>query len=306
MSKSSNTGLVSAKEVAKAINADRYGFLGTFAGWILMKVLKISSLNRVYNRNKHLTDLEFLDGLLGDFQIKFEIPEEDLKRLPKEGPYITVSNHPLGGIDGILLLKLMIEQRSDFKIIANFLLHRIEPLKPYIMPVNPFEDRKDAASSISGFKNAIMHLRDGHPLGVFPAGEVSTYRDGKLVVDKPWEDAAMKLIQKAEVPVVPIYFHAKNSRLFYRLSKISDTLRTAKLPSELLTQKRRVIKVRIGKQISVKNQKEHSGLKGFSDFIRQKTYMLSRAFEDKPKILDNIQSQLKVPKQANELKLKTY
>ncbi|WP_375235885.1 GNAT family N-acyltransferase [Winogradskyella sp.] len=301
MSKSSNTGLVSAKEVAKAINADRYGFLGTFAGWILMKVLKISSLNRVYNRNNHLTDLEFLDGLLGDFQIKFEIPEEDLKRLPKEGPYITVSNHPLGGIDGILLLKLMIEQRSDFKIIANFLLHRIEPLKPYIMPVNPFEDRKDAASSISGFKNAIMHLRDGHPLGVFPAGEVSTYRDGKLVVDKPWEDAAMKLIQKAEVPVVPIYFHAKNSRLFYRLSKISDTLRTAKLPSELLTQKRREIKVRIGKQISVKNQKEHSGLKDFSDFIRQKTYMLSRAFEDKPKILDNIQSQLKVPKQAKRI-----
>lgn len=301
MSKSSNSGLVTAKEVAKAINADKYGFLGTFAGWILMKVLKISSLNKIYNRNKHLEKLEFLDGLLDDFQIKFEIPEEDLKRLPKEGPYITVSNHPLGGIDGILLLKLMIEQRSDFKIIANFLLHRIEPLKPYIMPVNPFETRKDAASSIAGFKNAIKHLRDGHPLGVFPAGEVSTYRDGKLVVDKPWEDAAMKLIQKAEVSVVPIYFHAKNSRLFYRLSKISDTLRTAKLPSELLTQKRRVIKVRIGKPISVKDQKEHDGLQNFSDFIRQKTYMLSRAFEDKPKILDNLQSQLKVPKQAKRI-----
>ncbi|MBT8246087.1 MAG: lysophospholipid acyltransferase family protein [Winogradskyella sp.] len=301
MTKSSNTGLVSAKEVAKAINADKYGFMGTFAGWILMKVLKISTLNRIYNRNKNLNKLEFLDGILDEFQIKFEIPEEDLKRLPKEGPYITVSNHPLGGIDGILLLKLMIEQRSDFKIIANFLLHRIEPLKPYIMPVNPFEDRKDAASSITGFKNAIMHLRDGHPLGVFPAGEVSTYRDGKLVVDKPWEDAAMKLIQKAEVPVVPIYFHAKNSRLFYRLSKISDTLRTAKLPSELLTQKRRVIKVRIGKSISVKDQKGHSDLKDFSDFLRQKTYMLSRAFEDKPKILDNIQSSLKVPKLAKRI-----
>ncbi|MFD1062806.1 GNAT family N-acyltransferase [Winogradskyella litorisediminis] len=301
MSKSSNTGLVTAKEVAKAINADKYGFLGTFAGWILMKVLKISSLNKIYNRNKHLEKLEFLDGLLDDFQIKFEIPEEDLKRLPKDGAYITVSNHPLGGIDGILLLKLMIEQREDFKIIANFLLHRIEPLKPYIMPVNPFETRKDAASSISGFKNAIMHLRNGHPLGVFPAGEVSTYRDGKLVVDRPWEDAAMKLIQKAEVPVVPIYFHAKNSRLFYRLSKISDTLRTAKLPSELLTQKRRVIKVRIGKPISVNDQKEHNNLKEFSDFIRQKTYMLSRAFEDKSKILDNIQSTLKVPKAAKRI-----
>ncbi len=296
MSKSTLTGLVTAKEVAKAINADKYGILGTFFGWILMKVLKISSLNKIYNRNKHLNDLEFLDGILDEFQIKFEIPEEDLKRLPKEGPYITISNHPLGGIDGILLLKLMIEQRSDFKIIANFLLHRIEPLKPYIMPVNPFEDRKDAKSSITGFKNAIIHLREGHPLGVFPAGEVSTYKDGKLVVDKPWEEAAMKLIQKAEVPVVPIYFHAKNSRLFYRLSKISDTLRTAKLPSELLTQKRRVIKVRVGRPIPVKDQKEHKSLKDFSEFLRRKTYMLSNAFEDKPKILDNISSSLKVPK----------
>ncbi|WP_298901426.1 lysophospholipid acyltransferase family protein [uncultured Psychroserpens sp.] len=295
MTKQQDTGLVTAKEVAKAIKADKYGFIGTFFGWLLMKVLKISTLNRIYKRNKHLSDVDFLDGILDDFQIKFEIPEEDLKRLPKDGAYITVSNHPLGGIDGILLLKLMIEQRQDFKIIANFLLHRIEPLKPYIMPVNPFEDRKDVKSSIAGFKNAILHLREGHPLGVFPAGEVSTYKDGKLVVDKPWEEAAMKLIKKAEVPVVPIYFHAKNSKLFYKLSKISDTFRTAKLPSELLTQKNRIIKVRIGKAISVNAQKEHETLSDFSEFIRRKTYMLSNAFEDKPKILDNLSNTLKPP-----------
>ncbi|WP_299548568.1 lysophospholipid acyltransferase family protein [Seonamhaeicola sp.] len=296
MSKQQDLGLVSAKEVAKAIQLDKYGFIGTFIGWILMKVLKISTLNKIYKRNKHLSELAFLNGILGDFQIKFEIPEADLKRLPKDGAYITVSNHPLGGIDGILLLKLMLEQRHDFKIIANFLLHRIEPLKPYIMPVNPFEDRKDAASSISGFKNSILHLREGHPLGIFPAGEVSTYRDGKLVVDKPWEEAAMKLVKKAEVPVVPIYFHAKNSKLFYKLSKISDTFRTAKLPSELLTQKRRTIKVRIGKPISVKDQKEHDSLEDFSEFIRKKTYMLSNSFEKKSKILDNLSSTLKTPK----------
>ncbi|MFV0540395.1 MAG: GNAT family N-acyltransferase [Aestuariibaculum sp.] len=297
MTKQQDTGLVTAKEVAQAINIDKYGFVGTFIGWLLMKVLKISTLNKIYKRNKHLSDLPFLNALLDDFKIKFEIPEEDLKRLPKDGAYITISNHPLGGIDGILLLKLMMEQRQDFKIIANFLLHRIEPLKPYIMPVNPFEDRKDVKSSILGFKNALSHLREGHPLGVFPAGEVSTYRDGKLVVDRPWEEAAIKLIKKAEVPVVPIYFHAKNSKLFYKLSKISDTLRTAKLPSELLTQKRRVIKVRIGKPIPVTNQKEFESTEDFSDFLRRKTYILSNAFAgEKPKILDNIQSSLKTPK----------
>ena len=121
-------GLVTAKEVAKAINVDKYGFIGTFIGWIIMKVLKISTLNDIYNRNKHLSDVPFLNAILDEFEIKFDIPEEDLKRLPKEGPYITVSNHPLGGIDGILLLKLMLEREPYFKIIAIFLLLRIEPM----------------------------------------------------------------------------------------------------------------------------------------------------------------------------------
>ncbi|MDC0380679.1 lysophospholipid acyltransferase family protein [Flavobacteriaceae bacterium] len=292
--------IITSKEVAKAINLDKYGFIGTFFGWIILKILKISTINKIYNRNKHLSNLEFLDALLKEFKIRFEIPEEDLKRLPKDGAYITVSNHPLGGVDGILLLKLMIEQRSDFKIIANFLLHKIEPLIPYIMPVNPFENRKDVKSSITGFKNALLHLKEGHPLGIFPAGEVSTYRDGKLLVDKPWEAAAMKLAKKAKVPIVPIYFHAKNSPLFYRLSKISDTLRTAKLPSELLTQKNRVIKVRIGRPISVKDQEQHETLEEFSDFIRKKTYMLSNAFE-KPKILKNISSSIKITKAPKKI-----
>ena len=292
--------IVSAKEIAKAIKLDSYGFLGTFCGWVLMKVLKISKLNKIYNKNKHLSELDFLNALLDDFQIKFDIPEEDLKRLPKDGAYITISNHPLGGIDGILLLKLMLEQRSDFKIIANFLLHRIEPLIPYIMPVNPFENRKDVKSSVAGFKNALLHLKEGHPLGIFPAGEVSTYRDGKLLVDKPWEGTAMKLAKKAQVPIVPIYFHAKNSPLFYRLSKISDTLRTAKLPSELLSQKHRIIKVRVGRPISVKDQQQHETLDAFSDFIRKKTYMLSNTFE-RPKILKNISTNIKIKKAPKKI-----
>ncbi|NND62477.1 MAG: lysophospholipid acyltransferase family protein [Flavobacteriaceae bacterium] len=293
-------GLVNAKEVAKAIKVDNFGFLGTSLGWILMKVLKISTMNKIYDKHKHLSDLEFMNALLNEFEIKFEIPEEDLKRIPKSGPFITISNHPLGGIDGILLLKLLLEHRPDFKIIANFLLHRIEPLKPYVMPVNPFESHKDAKSSVMGFKSALQHLRDDHPLGIFPAGEVSTYRDDKLLVDKPWEVAAMKLVKKAEVPVVPIYFHAKNSKLFYRLAKISDTLRTAKLPSELLTQKERVIKVRIGNAISVKDQAEHESLDDFTEFLRKKTYVLSNPFQKK-KLLENIPKTLKIPKPVKKI-----
>ena len=292
-------GLVTAKEVAKAIHADKYGFLGTVSGWLLMKVLKISTLNKIYDRNKHLNEVEFLNAILDEFQIKFEIPEEDFKRLPKDGAYITISNHPLGGIDGILLLKLMLEKEPNFKIIANFLLHRIEPMKPYIMPVNPFETHKDAKSSVLGIKETLRHLSDGKPLGMFPAGEVSTYKDGKIIVDKPWEEGAIKIIKKASVPVVPIYFHAKNSRLFYFLSKLNDTLRTAKLPSELLTQKNRVIKVRIGKPISVAEQNEYTSTEEYGEFLRKKTYMLSNAFEKESKLINT--ASLKIPRSPKQI-----
>ena len=292
-------GLVTAKEIAKAINVTKYGVFGTFFGWLLMKVFQISRLNKIYDKNKHLKDLEFLNAILDQLQIKFEIPDEDLKRLPKEGAYITISNHPLGGIDGVLLLKLMLEREPNFKIIANFLLHRIEPLKPYIMPVNPFENHKNAKSSVVGIKETLRHLSDGKPLGMFPAGEVSSYKDGKLMVDKAWEEGAIKVIRKAQVPVVPIYFHAKNSRLFYLMSKIDPTMRTAKLPSEVFSQKDRVIKVRIGKSISVAEQNEHQTIEEYSEFLRKKTYMLANPFEKESKLLST--PNLKLPKSPKKI-----
>ena len=288
-------GLVTAKEVAQAIRLDRYGVLGTFVGWLLMRATRISTMNRFYDKHQHLSAPEFLDAILEHYEIQFDIPEADLKRIPKQGPFITISNHPLGGIDGVLLLKLLLSQHSDYKIIANFLLHRIAPLKPYIMPVNPFENHKDVQSSILGFKNALKHLKEGHPLGVFPAGEVSTYREGKLLVDKPWEEAALKLIRKAEVPVVPIYFHARNSRLFYQLSKINDVFRTAKLPSELTSQRRRPITVRIGQPISVATQQEADSLEDYSDLLRKKTYLLANVYEKSP-FLQKVRGELKIPK----------
>ncbi|AZQ43488.1 GNAT family N-acyltransferase [Nonlabens ponticola] len=292
--------LVNAQEVAKAINIDKYGLLGKLGGWSIMKLLRISRLNKIYDRNKHKEGTEFLDAILDDLNVKFEIPEEDLRRIPKTGGFITISNHPLGGVDGILLLKLLLDRRPDFKIIANFLLHRIEPLKPFIMPVNPFEDHKEAQSSATGFIKAIRHLKNDLPLGIFPAGEVSTYRDGKLIVDRAWEPAAMKLIQRAEVPVIPIYFHAKNSRLFYGLAKLSDTLRTAKLPSELLTQKKRTIIVRIGNAVPVAAQKEHEDLKDFTDFLRRKTYLLSKAYDKEVTKLRDLPKNIKLPKSPPE------
>ncbi|MAN28393.1 MULTISPECIES: GNAT family N-acyltransferase [Mesonia] len=295
-------GFVSAKEVAKGLNIEKFGFLGTAFGAALMQLTKLSHFNKVYEDRKHLSGTQFIDSILNYLEVDFEIPEKDLKRIPKTGPFIAISNHPLGAIDGMILMKILIEKRPDFKIIANFLLHRLDPLQPYIMPVNPFEDRKEAKSSVKGLKESILHLRNGNPLGIFPAGEVSTHKEDKIIVDRPWLPEAMKLIQKSEVPVVPIYFHAKNSAAFYRLAKLNDSFRTAKLPSEMLTQKKRKIKVRIGNPISVADQQEHETLEDFTNFLRRKTYMLSSGF-NKKSLLKNIHipKQIKIPRSPKQI-----
>ncbi|MBU2997782.1 lysophospholipid acyltransferase family protein [Cellulophaga baltica] len=297
-------GLVTAKEISKAIHLDKYGFIGTFISWLLMKVTRLSRINKFYDTISHLDVDAYSQAIIEYFEIDYQVITEELKRLPKDGAFVTVSNHPLGGVDGIILIKLMAKARPDFKIMANFLLQRMEPIKPFIIPVNPFENHKDAKSSLGGFKNALLHLRNGNPLSVFPAGEVSTIKDGKLIVDKPWEEAAIKLIKRAEVPVVPIYFHAKNSRLFYRLAKFSDVFRSAKIPSEVFSQKHRPIKIRIGQPISVKVQKEHKTLEEYTDFLRRKTYMLSNAYEKErltERIREQIPTSLKLPKAPRKI-----
>ena len=273
--------VVSAKQIAKAIKLDKYGPIGTFIGWLFLKLTRISKLNRIYEKTYATDPNVFLKNLVEELGVKYEIPSEDLKRLPKNGPYITISNHPLGGLDGIILMKILLEHDPEFKVIANFLLQQIEPLKPIIMPVNPFDDRKDLKSSVLGLKETLRHLSDGKPLGIFPAGEVSTIERDNIMVDKAWEATAIKIIQKANVPVVPIYFHAKNSKFFYWLSKLNPLLRTLKLPSELLTQKGKVIKIRIGKPISITEQEEHKdSIENFTEFLRKKTYILSNSYDN--------------------------
>jgi len=293
-------GLVTAKEVAKTINLSKYGYLGIFLAWVLMKVTRISEINSFYDTIAHLDCEAYAEAILKHYEIDYEIPEDDFKRLPKEGAYITISNHPLGGIDGILLMRLLLPVRKDYKIMANFLLERMAPLAPYVLPVNPFEEHKAARSSIAGFKKAFQHLNEGHPLGIFPAGEVSTHKDGKLIVDKPWEEAAMKLIRKAQVPVVPIYFHGRNSKIFYRMSKWSDIFRTALIPSQVLSQRNRPLKVRIGQPISLQIQNEQENLEEFTALLRRKTYILSNAYE-KERLIDQLPSSLKIPKAPKKI-----
>jgi putative hemolysin len=270
--------LIEPEDIIKAAKLNK--FYGASTAKILMLLLRINKVNKLYSEVSNFEGPEFIEKLIKKLRINYEFSEEELSRIPKTGPFITVSNHPYGGIDGMLMVKIISQVRDDYKAMANFLLQKLDPVKDYILPVNPFEDRKDARSSLAGIKSSLQHLKEGKPMGIFPAGEVSSYSVHYVgISDKQWNESAIRMIKMAQVPVVPIYFSGTNSRLFHLLGLIHPTLRTARLPSELFNKKKKTIKIRIGNPISVKEQNEFKDISRYGRFLRAKTYALGSALE---------------------------
>ena len=287
--------LISKQDVISAAGLQKIGFLKNPVAAAIMKFTKIDKVNLMYDTIGHTEGKEFFEAFVEYRNLKYIVFEEDLAKIPKTGPFIVISNHPLGAIDGVLMIKILSELRPDFKVMGNFLLEKIEPMQPYVISVNPFEKRKDIYKSSTGMRGALEHLEKGGCLGIFPAGEVSnTNNEYGEILDKKWEITALKLIKRAKVPVVPMYFHAKNSRLFYRISKIHPNLQTLLLPAEMMNKREKPIRIRIGKAASLKVLDEYENLDEFGHFLRNKVYRL-KSYYDKRKSLPEL---LKIPNLA--------
>ncbi|MCX6287842.1 MAG: GNAT family N-acetyltransferase [Bacteroidetes bacterium] len=266
--------LVSPKDLVKASKGLQI-FGGKRFANVLFSILRLDLINKAYSDNIHLPPREFLDKILEDIKVTYKVPEVDLNNIPPEGSFISISNHAYGGIDGLMLISLITKLRPDYKVLVNFLLTRIAPLKEYFIGVNPFETYKDVKSSFGGLKDAIIHLVNGCPMGFFPSGEVSSYKlKRRAITDREWQHSMLKFIKKARVPIVPVYFSGHNSIQFNILGFIHPVLRTAKLPSELFNKEGREIGIRIGTPVSVDEQNEFKDIADYGRFLRMKTYEL--------------------------------
>ena len=272
--------LIDTEELLEAARLN--GFAGESAAKVLMLLSRFRRINKLYADNCHKKGIEFIDSMIEQLGINFELIEDELNNIPGSGPFITVSNHPFGGIDGMLLIKLISPGRPEYKVVPDFLLKRIEPVSDNLFRDNPFENMKTGKSRGPGYQAIIQHLQQGHPVGLFPAGEVSGYKQITYkITDRQWQFQVLQMIKRSKVPVVPVYFKGKNSRLFLMLGRIHPRLQKVRLPSELFTRKKRVIRIRIGRPISVKEQEEFRDINRYGRFLRTKTYALGTAMEVK-------------------------
>ncbi|MHB8206843.1 lysophospholipid acyltransferase family protein [Mucilaginibacter sp.] len=276
--------IITTEEFAKATKLDKLKMPGLAA--LLMEVMKINQVNEVFAQAQHKHGIEFIDAILAGCGVEVEFDERDLKNIPKEGSFIAIANHPYGGIEGLVLLKMLLTVRPDAKLMANFLLKKIPNLSDYFIAVNPFENIEHS-SSISGLKNTLELLNQGTPIGIFPAGEVSTFdMDSQQVTDRLWHPVVGKIIAKSKAPVVPVYFHGNNGLLFNLLSMIHPALRTAKLPSELFNKQGQTIKLRIGKAINVADYPQYNNSTKLLSFLRARTYALGTGLEEEKKLFN--------------------
>lgn len=215
----------------------------------LMKALKINNLNTVIKEAGNLDGADFANYVLMKIGVKVQFEDTELLNIPSKGAFIVVANHPYGGIESLALLSTIAKIRPDTMYMGNFLLKKIPNLEKCIIAVNPFENVQNSAS-ITGLKITLKALEEGIPVAIFPAGEVSSFSfKTNEITDQEWHPVVGKIICKAGVPILPVYFHGNNGFFFSMLKSIHPMLQTSKLISELFNKQGYVLKMAIGKAI---------------------------------------------------------
>lgn len=241
----------------------------------LMHIMKVDKVNNLYDKNSDLAGPDFTRAILKDLGIQYEILNpEVLQRLPK-GPFITISNHPYGHLDGVMLVDIFGHIRPDFKVMVNKFLGRIRTLEDNFICVTPTGVERTAPTkdSIKGIKDAVSHIRKGGALGLFPAGAVSDLSLKEEVIrDREWQEPVIRLIKRLNAPIVPVHFLERNSDLYYTLGLIDWKVRLLRLIPEVFNKSGKLTRIAIGEIITPEQQAEIHDIHQFSDYLRNQVY----------------------------------
>lgn len=269
----SGTKLINKSDIRRALPFK--GPLGSIVASCAMSMLGLNRINRLYPQFGAYKGREFTKEAMKTFRITTDILPEELEYIPKDGPFIVVSNHPFGGWDGIVLYNTVAAYRPEFKILTNFILSMIPNLRDCFLAVNPFSDHKQLRSSLPGLKAAMETIGKGGCVGIFPAGEVSTYYRGhRYPADKEWTHTVMKLVTSCKVPVLPVYFDGSNSKRFHLLGRIHPVLRTLSLPRELIRRSGSKVTMRIGRPIPAGEITRWSDPHELGKMLRNRVYAM--------------------------------
>lgn len=263
---------IEAVLAAKAPRLKRF-IPGCALRW-LRRTVHEREVNEIIENYWGLPPREFIRSFFDYMHIDYTA--EGLEGLDPEGRYLFASNHPFGGMDGLMLASLLIDRFGDARVVVNDLLMHVEPLRPLWVPVN-----KHGGQSTDYARTSDEAYSSPVPLLTFPAGLCSRRRKG-AVCDLEWKTGFVKRARSSGRQIVPVFVEGELSDFFYRLSRIRTALRIPFnvemlwLSDEMFAQRGRSFRIRFGKPLSWEELDACPSLRAKADCVRAKVYSLRK------------------------------
>lgn len=243
--------------------------------WLTGK-LTLLRLIRRFERMGPAQGLEFWQRALDVMNIEVTTPPDQVALIPKTGAVVVVANHPHGLVDGLVMARLVMQVRPDFKILTRSLLTGIPEIAYHMVPV-PFPHEDDSLEKgLEMRKISMDHLAQGGVLILFPAGKVATSEGWwGPAIEAEWNLFTAKMVQKSKATVLPIFFPGQNSRLYHIADKISPTIRQGLLLHEVVHALNKPQRPVIGQPVPPEEIAKWSGNpRGYLAWLRELTLAL--------------------------------
>ena len=223
--------------------------------WLVNSISKLHVLSRWYDEwlaGPQGDATAFLDYTLAKTGIQFEVTNPNaLIAIPQDVPLIIVANHPLGGLEGMLLSRLLLRVRPDLKVLTNEMLLSFKEFDELFIGVDVLNPNKQAQNA-KGMRRISKHLSQNGALLIFPAGTVSELSlKTRQISDAPWQDIVGRLAMRYNAQCLPIYVTGKNSGLFYLSALIHPRFRTLLLPRAMISKQGECIRATVGQCIAL-------------------------------------------------------
>jgi hypothetical protein len=271
-SETTRIGVIDVEKVLRTKNPSLARAIPRFVINYLKRIIHQDEINVFLTTYGHLRDAGLVGAFLRHFDIKYRV--YGVENLPENGRYIFVSNHPLGGLDGVVFINEMSKIYNDIKFPVNDILTNIQNLSGIFLPINKHGlQGKDAARRIED-----AYAGDSQIL-YFPAGLCSRKRKG-IISDLEWHKSFIVKAVQHERDVIPAFFSGRNSDWFYNLSNfrkmagIKANIEMLYLPDEMFRQKDKEIRLVFGKPIQWQTFDKSKSPAGWASWVKSESYRL--------------------------------
>jgi len=270
------------KHIVDVLIEERAPKLSTGAAWPVLRPILYTVLN--YNKAVRMADMiapmsgrDALESISDLLSVKLDV--SGLERMPKDGAFLILGNHPTGITDGIALYDAVKHARPDVLFYANSDAERVCPrFNETLIPVEWVQAKRTRERTRVTLKMTDEAFESNRPLAIFPAGRLARMRDG-LLLDPEWMPTAASLARKYELPILPVHMSGPYSFWFHTFAKVSAELRDITLFHELLNKQGKTYKLTFGPLIPAEHVSADS-----TSVIRKLKYYTERVLPHAPDV----------------------